>query len=77
MKPEQFEKALRGFLRRRPFRPFLIELVSGDKLRVTHPEAIELRGELWVLVAGPGQRYRVFTAAVVCQLLDLPEPAGA
>jgi len=75
--PEQFDQVLRAFVRRRPFRPFLIELISGDRLRVAHPEAIELRGEMWVVVAGPGRQYRVFVASAVCQLLDPPEPAGA
>ncbi len=45
MAPKQFERVLRGFVRRRPFRPFLIELFSGDRLRIAHPEAIELQGE--------------------------------
>jgi hypothetical protein len=66
MTPKQFDRALRGFTRRRPFRPSLIEFVSGDRLRIGHPEAIELRGDIWVNVTGPEERYRLFVASDVC-----------
>ena len=38
MTPEQAESCA-PFLRRRPFRPFLTNFVSGDEVRVIHPEA--------------------------------------
>ena len=34
MTPANFDNALRAFVRRRPFRPFLVELVSGDRFVV-------------------------------------------
>ena len=71
MTPELFERALRGFARRRPFRPFLIDFVSGDRLVVVHPEAVDRDGDLF-LFRGPDRRYRVFVAASVCQLLRRP-----
>jgi hypothetical protein len=40
------ERALRALARRRPFRPFLIELHSGDRILVSHPEAVQRYGEL-------------------------------
>jgi hypothetical protein len=44
MTPEGFALALRAFTIRRPFRPFFIELHSGTRLLVRHPEAVQFRG---------------------------------
>ena len=74
---QAIRRSLRAFLRRRPFRPFLIDFVSGDRVRVTHPEAVYPVGNLWAHVAGPGRQHRVFAPGAVCQLLDPPEPAEA
>jgi hypothetical protein len=38
MTQNQFDAALRGFCRRRPFRAFLIEFTSGAQLLIGHPE---------------------------------------
>jgi hypothetical protein len=40
MTPDTFASALRMFLRRRPFRRFLLELHTGERLDVMHPEAV-------------------------------------
>ena len=40
MKAEHYEQALRDFRKRQPFKPFVIELVSGRLIHVDHPEAI-------------------------------------
>lgn len=58
---------------RRPFRPFLIEFNSGDRLRVSHPEAIERRDELF-LHRGPDLEHRIFAASSVSQLI-VPSPS--
>jgi hypothetical protein len=69
MQAEHFERALRLFTRRKRFKPFTIELVSGDRFAVTHPEAVTLRDDLALFVA-PDQTFRRFDAEVVCQLLS-------
>ena len=43
MERESFDESLRGFIRQRPFYPFIIELVSGSQLSVDHPEALVFR----------------------------------
>lgn len=42
MSPDIFAMILKAFLRRRPFLPFTLELFSGTKLEVNHPEALTL-----------------------------------
>lgn len=42
MKQDQFERIVHAFMARNPFRPFLLELSSGTKVRVHHPEAIAM-----------------------------------
>lgn len=57
---------LRAFTDRRRFRPFLIELNSGDRILVSHPEAISLAGDR-LHFQGPD---RLFDSDSVCQVLD-------
>lgn len=40
MIPATFEKSLRSFQKRTPFKPFMIELKSGSTLQINHPEAV-------------------------------------
>lgn len=54
MTPKNFERTLRAFQRRAPFRPFTVELVSGDRFQVDHPEALVLRDGVAVFVAAGG-----------------------
>jgi hypothetical protein len=54
MTAESFERTLRSFQRRSPFRPFIVELVSGFRFQVDHPEALILRDGLAVFVAKGG-----------------------
>jgi len=70
--PEEFWAAYRLFIRRRPFRPFLIELTSGDRMVVAHPESVVQHGDLLVF-SSPQRQYRLFTPATVAQLLDRPQ----
>jgi hypothetical protein len=74
MTPRHFKIALRSYTHRRSFRPFYIELASGDRILVTHPEIVMLRGELWEYVS-PTERHHVFESESVIQLLDVPIPA--
>ncbi len=71
---KHFTAALRAFTHRRRFKPFSIELASGDRIYVTHPEAVILRNELWVFTS-PNERHHVFESESVIQLLDVPSPA--
>jgi hypothetical protein len=44
MKETNFQNSLNAFARRRPFKAFAVELVSGDRFIVDYPEALALRG---------------------------------
>jgi hypothetical protein len=76
MTPQNFRIALRAFTRRTRFRPFLVELVSGDRIRVVHPEALALRGQVAMYVA-PDDSVKLFDSESVSQLSDEPRPAPA
>ena len=54
MQPQTFERSLRGFSQRVPFQPFAVELVSGSRITVDHPEALVFRGGLAVYIALDG-----------------------
>jgi hypothetical protein len=54
MEPGHFERSLRAFQRRTPFRPFTVALVNGDRFQVDHPEALVLRDGVAVFVAAGG-----------------------
>jgi hypothetical protein len=54
MTSDNFDRSLRAFQRRRPFRSFTIELVSGDRFQVDHPEALIVRDGVAVFVAKGG-----------------------
>jgi len=54
MTREHFEQVLRAFQTRAPFRSFTVELVSGDRIRVDHPEAMALRGGVAVYIDRDG-----------------------
>lgn len=54
MDPGHFERSLRAFQRRAPFRAFTVALVNGDRFQVDHPEALVLRDGVAVFVAAGG-----------------------
>jgi hypothetical protein len=64
-----FARALRSFAQRVPFEPYWLEFQSGDRLRISHPEAAQIRGNL-VLHVAPNGRQRLFDCESICQLLD-------
>ena len=72
MTADDLQRMFRALAKRRPFRPFLIELKSGDRILVSHPEAVNRYGELFIHRA-PDHTQRVFTGSSVCQLVDLPK----
>ncbi len=44
MKEQVFERTLRAFTQRKPFKPFVVQLISGTQLTIDHPEALVHRG---------------------------------
>lgn len=53
METGNFERTLRAFLGRAPFRPFTVALVNGDRVEVDHPGALLMRDGVAVYL-GPG-----------------------
>jgi hypothetical protein len=76
MTAENFAWALRLFSSRRTFVPFVVELNTGFRLVIRHPEALVLRKDLAYYVRRDYYT-RLFDASSVTQLCDLPfkEPA--
>jgi hypothetical protein len=70
MNRQNFETILRAFARRRPFIPFFLELVTGERILITHPEAVFPDGEIIVYTTPGKLKYRVFDSDSVCQLMD-------
>jgi hypothetical protein len=66
---DDFVAILGAFMRRRPFRPFAIEMMSGNQILILHPESISREGELFHF-RSPDSHNHVFTAESVCQLFD-------
>jgi hypothetical protein len=54
MDSDHFDRALRAFQRRTPFRPFTVALVNGDRIGVDHPEALVVRGGVAVFISTDG-----------------------
>ena len=73
MQPEVFNETLKGFKRRRPFKPFTVALVDGDKFEVDHSDALVFRDGVAVYVA-PGGVPVIFDHEGVSQFIgDLKE----
>jgi hypothetical protein len=71
MVQENFSRALRAFAKRSPFKSFVVELVSGERILVEHPEALAFRGGSAVYISPRGD-YALFDHESVAQLLDPP-----
>ena len=69
MTPVAVERALQGLCKRRPFRRFKVELVSGEKFVVPHHEALVLRGDTIIFI-GKNGAYRVFDHESVCEFYE-------
>jgi len=54
MTADSFQRTLRAFQKRTPFRPYTVELVSGDRFQVDHPEALVTRAGVAVFIAADG-----------------------
>jgi hypothetical protein len=54
MTSDHFQTTIRAFQRRTPFRSYIVELVSGDRITVDHPEALVVRAGVGVFVNSAG-----------------------
>ena len=70
MKEEKFERSLRAFSQRQPFKPFIVELASGTQFMIDHPEALARRGPTAVYIDTDGN-YTLFDNTSVTQLTDV------
>jgi hypothetical protein len=71
---QNFERSLRAFVRRTPFRPFTVEFVSGDRIEVDHPEAMVFRSGLAVYISAEGVP-TLFDHESVSQLIGTTDQA--
>ena len=69
MSNDDLDAALSPMLSRLPFRPFLIEFMSGSSLRVSHPETVVRRGRVFLYRAADSA-HRIFHGESVCQLVE-------
>ena len=73
----QFERSLRAFQRRTPFRPYTVALVNGDRFQVDHPEALVSRDGVAMFIAAGGVPM-LFDHSSVSQFIGEPldQPAA-
>ena len=76
MTREAFEKSLRAFSKRTPFMPFAVELVSGTRITVDHPEALMFRGGIAVYFDKTDSP-SLFDHEGVAQIVDAPSDSRA
>jgi hypothetical protein len=75
MDASNFERTLRAYQRRTPFRPFTVVLVNGDRFQVDHPEALVLRDAVAVFIAAGGVP-TLFDHESVSQVEGLPKQSA-
>ncbi|MGL4555541.1 MAG: hypothetical protein ACRC33_30600 [Gemmataceae bacterium] len=76
MTAERFDAILGELLRRQPFEVFTIELTSGKRLEVDHPNAVSFRDGIAAFV-GPGTILSLFDNEGVVRLVDTRSSAEA
>ena len=76
MESASFERSLLAFSRRKPFQSFTVELSSGERITVDHPEALVHRGGLAVYVALDGTP-TLFDHAQVTRMIGSPDNQAA
>ena len=75
MAPQSFENALKALQQRKPFRPFTVELVSGDRFEVDFPNALVIRDGVAVFI-GPGGVPVLFDREGVSQMIGKQRAAS-
>ena len=73
---ENFVNALRDHYKERPFRQFDIELASGAKVRVVHPDTISFWGTRAHILTPDGMTHHLDHHSVV-QITSTNEPPAA
>jgi hypothetical protein len=68
MTVENFQAALNTLRQRKPFRPFTVELVSGDRFEVAYPDALVTRDGVAVFIK-PGGAPVLFDHESVSQFI--------
>ena len=76
MEPENFERSLRSFVRRRPFESFQIRFVDREPITIDHPEAVVFRGGMAVYISPRGDP-TLFDHRSVSTLNNVPDTASA
>ena len=76
MTTEHFQTTIRAFQKRAPFQPYLVELVSGDRVRIDHPEALVIRRGVAVFVGADGAP-TIFDKEGVSQVIATPTGTAA
>lgn len=76
MVAETFAASLRALANRMTFRPFTVELLSGERFTVDHPEALAFGGGLAVYVA-PDGKPSLFDHKSVSRLIGQPDAGSA
>ena len=71
-----FERVVRAFQKRAPFRSFQVELVSGSRFVVDHPEAMVLRAGVAVFLSAAGVP-TLFDNESVAQITDAADQRAA
>jgi hypothetical protein len=54
MEVDHFDQTLNAFKRQRPFRPFTVAMVNGDRFEVDFPDALVVRDGMAVYIAAGG-----------------------
>jgi hypothetical protein len=75
MTAESFQKVLLAMIRRKPFKPFTVELNTGNRIEVDHPEATVIREGVAIFI-GPGFVPVYFDHDSVTQIIDSPAHAA-
>ena len=75
MTTENFQKVLVAMIRRRPFKPFTVELNTGVRIEIDHPEATVIREGVAIFI-GPGFTPVYFDHDSVTQMIDSPAHAA-
>ena len=76
MTAENFQKVLLAMIRRRPFKPFTVELNTGSRVEIDHPEATVIREGVAIFI-GPGFVPVYFDHDSVTQIIDSPAHAAS
>ena len=72
MQSHVFDESLRTLARRAPFQPFTVELTSGARFQVSHPEALAFSAGVAVFISPEG-KLSLFDHESVSQLIGAPD----